>query len=37
MIEVLASIIGGTFFVLFMGATCMFMYAVLTEVPNDKT
>lgn len=37
MTAVLGSIIGGTFFVLFMGATCMYVYAVLTEVPNDKT
>ena len=34
--EVLASIIGGTFLVLFMGATCCWIYAVLTEVPDDK-
>lgn len=37
MTEVLASLIGLTFFVMFMGATCMYIYAVLTEVPNDKT
>lgn len=36
MMEVLASIIGGTFFVLFMAASCMYIYAGLVEGGYDE-
>ena len=35
MMEVLGSLIGLTFFVMFMGATCMYRYAVLVEGGYD--